>query len=44
MDLKAHLENQIIFSRNTFGPGTNTERLLNHLKNEIEEVEQDFNL
>jgi hypothetical protein len=38
MDLKAHLENQIIFSRNTFGPGTNTERLLNHLKNEIEET------
>lgn len=40
MDLKQHLTNQIIFSRNTFGPGTNRERLLAHLAKEIEETRE----
>jgi hypothetical protein len=40
MDLKEHLKNQMIFSRNAFGPHHNRERLLAHIAKEIEEIKE----
>lgn len=38
MDLKQHLLRQIAFSRATFGPGTRTKGLCDHIRKEIVEV------
>lgn len=38
MDLKQHLIRQMAFSKATFGPGTRTNGVLDHLAKEIEEV------
>lgn len=38
MDLKQHLIRQMAFSKATFGPGTRTAGVLDHLSKEIEEV------
>lgn len=40
MDLKQHLIRQMAFSKATFGPGTRTEGVLDHLSKEIEEVRE----
>lgn len=40
MDLKQHLMRQMAFSKATFGPGTRTEGVLDHLSKEIEEVRE----
>ena len=38
MDLKAHLIRQMVFSKATFGPGTRTSGVTDHIKKEIAEV------
>jgi hypothetical protein len=40
MDLKNHLMRQMAFSKATFGPGTRTAGVLDHMTKEIEEVRQ----
>ena len=39
MDLHDHLERQMTFSLNTFGPGTRTKGILDHIRKELEEIE-----
>lgn len=40
MDLKQHLIRQMAFSKATYGPGTRTNGVLDHIKKEIEEVRE----
>ena len=40
MDLKQHLIRQMAFSKATYGPGTRTNGVLDHLSKEIEEVRE----
>jgi hypothetical protein len=40
MDFKQHLIRQMAFSHATFGPGTRSEGVIDHLEKEIEEVKQ----
>ena len=40
MDLKQHLIRQMAFSKATYGPGTRTNGVLDHLTKEIEEVRE----
>lgn len=40
MDLKAHLCRQIAFSRGAFGPHESRERVIDHIRKELVEVEQ----
>ena len=40
MDLKHHLIRQMIFSKTTFGPGTRTKGVLDHIVKEVEEVRE----
>lgn len=40
MDLIAHLTRQAAFSRGTFGPGTRTKGVIDHIKKELVEVEK----
>ena len=40
MDLKQHLIRQMAFSKATFGPGTRTNGVLDHIAKEIEEVRE----
>ena len=41
MDLITHLYRQIEFSHKTFGPGARTEGIIDHIKNELEEIQAD---
>lgn len=41
MDLINYLDEQIEFSKNTFGPGERTEGILDHIRKELKEVEAD---
>ena len=38
MNLKEHLTRQMVWSKSTFGPGSRTDGVLDHIKKEIEEV------
>lgn len=38
MDLKQHLIRQMAFSHATYGPGTRTEGVVDHIKKELQEV------
>lgn len=40
-DLVAHLERQRAFSLNTFGPGTRTSGVIDHIRKELAEIEAD---
>jgi hypothetical protein len=40
-DLISHLKKQQEFSEKTFGPGERTEGIINHIKKELKEIEQD---
>ena len=40
MDLKQHLMRQMAFSKSTFGSGTRTAGVLDHITKEIEEVRE----
>lgn len=40
-DLIAHLKTQIEFSLKTFGPGTRTSGVVDHIRKELREIEQD---
>ena len=40
MDLKQHLIRQMAFSKATYGPGTRTNGVLDHMAKEIEEVRE----
>ncbi len=40
-DLVKHLERQKAFSEKTFGPGTRTKGVIDHLRKEIDEVEKE---
>lgn len=40
MDLRQHLIRQMAFSKATYGPGTRTNGVLDHLSKEIEEVRE----
>lgn len=39
-DLESHLERQIVFSLKTFGPGIRTLGLVDHIRKELEEIEE----
>jgi hypothetical protein len=39
-DLIAHLERQRKFSENTFGPGTRTNGVLDHIEKELKEIRE----
>lgn len=39
MDLKQHLLRQMAFSHSTFGPGTRTDGVVDHIRKELVEVE-----
>lgn len=41
MDLIKHIERQIAFSEKTFGPGPRTKGVLDHIKKELKEIEDD---
>lgn len=41
MNLIEHLERQKKFSLDTFGPGGRTEGVINHIKKELEEIQED---
>ena len=41
MDLINYLNDQIEFSRKTFGPGDRTEGILDHIRKELKEIEAD---
>ncbi len=40
MELKQHLIRQMAFSHATFGPGTRTDGVIDHIKKELEEVRE----
>lgn len=40
MDLQQHLIRQMVFSKATYGPGTRTNGVLDHIKKEVEEVRE----
>ena len=40
MNLKKHLIRQMAFSKATYGPGTRTNGVLDHIKKEVEEVRE----
>lgn len=37
-DLEAHMTRQMVFSRATFGPGTRTEGVIDHIRKELVEI------
>ena len=39
-NLITHIENQIKFSKETFGPGSRTEGVIEHIKKELEEIRE----
>ena len=39
MDLEEHIRRQISFSEKTFGPGIRTEGVLDHIRKELKEIE-----
>lgn len=39
-DLEAHLVRQMAFSRATFGPGARTKGVCDHIRKELEEIEE----
>lgn len=41
MDLKQHLLHQILFSERTFGPGTRTVGVSEHIRKELDEVAEE---
>jgi len=43
MDLRHHLIRQMAFSKATFGPGTRTSEVLDHIKREVEEMRESNN-
>lgn len=40
MDLRAHLTRQMVFSKATFGPGERRKGILDHIRKELQEVEE----
>lgn len=40
-DLEAHLERQRAFSEKTFGPGARTQGVIDHIRKELREIEDD---
>lgn len=40
LDLEQHLLRQMAFSRATFGPGTRTDGVIDHIRKELKEVEK----